>query len=75
MLELDALVVRGPVLLEGFVTGVAGLACLLVSGFFALKMPAPPPTSAPTSWPNTLRAPGHIPKQIAVDIRTARSIA
>jgi hypothetical protein len=75
LFKLEALVVRDAVLLEGFVTGVAGLARLLVSGFFALKMPAPPPTSAPTSWPNTPDTPDDIPRQTAVDIKTARSIA
>jgi hypothetical protein len=39
--------------LGGFVP-VVGLALFFVSGFLALKIPAPAPTSAPTSCPNAV---------------------
>jgi hypothetical protein len=67
---------RVEVLLDGFTTGVEGLfARYLVSGFFARKIPAPPPTSAPTSWPSALEAQTDRPKQNAAEIKTARSVA
>src|SRR6185369_11113522 len=34
------------------VTGVVLTVRFLISGFFGRKMPAPPPTSEPTSWAN-----------------------
>src|SRR3981081_1551987 len=33
------------------IIGAGLLVRLFASGFFALKIPAPPPTSEPTSWP------------------------
>src|SRR5882672_5186160 len=44
-------VARGPGVRRG--TGAGRPVRFLVSGFFGLKIPAPPPTSTPTSWART----------------------
>jgi len=65
---------RDVVLLEGLVLEDPGLFARLVSGFFGLKIPAPPPTSAPTSWPKALKVNSDTPRQIVVEIKAVRSI-
>jgi hypothetical protein len=72
---------------EGLVTAVEGFVgdflaagsffvTIFVSGFFGLKIPAPPPTSAPTSWADALRADSDkLRHRDAANIKTARTIA
>src|SRR5215216_2426884 len=65
-----------PVVRDGGFAPAAGLAALFFdSGFLALKMPAPAPTSAPTSCANAI-APATTVKQRAAELRiSARTTA
>jgi hypothetical protein len=59
----------------GFAPGVGLVALFFVSGFLALKIPAPPPTSAPTSWANTSAKAPKVKPSAAKLKTTARSMA